>query len=264
MTKPLLALLALTACHDTTVVMPQSLPQPGQMTVTGSATIQVAPDCADLTMTVSANASKQGAAVDAARKRSSDLVAAIKKLGLEDGDLKLSTMSIEPIYEWIGNRNVFKGYTARIVLTYPPPGVRSSAYVRLRSRSRAIFSLIRFIVPPSADRVDELVRPLVRDRERPRVVGAAIVATAIVATTATAAATAAATIAGASTKPPSASTHSASTSPSASVVHSDGSSAGVIGGFICAHMRTVSRSASRASGAIHAASSKSAPVSTPE
>jgi len=89
----------------------------GKMTVTGSATIQVAPDCADLTMTVTANASKQGAAVDAARKHASDLVAAIKKLGLEDGDLKLSTMSIDPVYEWIGNRNVFKGYTARIVLT---------------------------------------------------------------------------------------------------------------------------------------------------
>jgi uncharacterized protein YggE len=87
------------------------------MVVTGSATLQVSPDCADLTMTVSGNAMRPGAAVDIARKRQDALLAAFKKRGVEDGDMKLSTMSVSPEYEWTGNRQIFKGYTARITLS---------------------------------------------------------------------------------------------------------------------------------------------------
>lgn len=90
---------------------------PGQMTVTGTATIQISPDCADLTMTLTGDAMRPGAAVDKVTAQEKVLVASLKKLGLEEADLKLSTLGIEPVYEWIGNSNVFKGYAARITLT---------------------------------------------------------------------------------------------------------------------------------------------------
>jgi uncharacterized protein len=91
--------------------------QPGRMVVTGTATIQVAPDCADLNMTITGTAMRPGAAVDHARKKQSELFSKLKELGVEDGDLKLSTMNVSPEYEWVGNRNVFRGYSARITLT---------------------------------------------------------------------------------------------------------------------------------------------------
>src|SRR5512135_1505049 len=100
MTKTLLALLALTACHDTKVVMPSSQPpsQPGQMTVTGTATLEVSPDCADLTMTLSSDDAKPGAATAAVGREEDTLVAALKKLGVEGADLKLSYLTLEPVY----------------------------------------------------------------------------------------------------------------------------------------------------------------------
>jgi len=56
MTKTLLVPLAsvalLAACHDTKVILPAAAPdKPGQMTITGTATLEVSPDCADLTST---------------------------------------------------------------------------------------------------------------------------------------------------------------------------------------------------------------------
>ena len=115
MTKTLLALLALTACHDTKVVMPQSLPQPGQMTITGTATLEVSPDCADLTMTLSSDDGKPGAATTTVQHEEDSLVAALKKLGVEGADLKLSYLTLEPVYDdsWLRIRT----YRAQITVT---------------------------------------------------------------------------------------------------------------------------------------------------
>jgi hypothetical protein len=115
MTKTLLALLTLTACHDTKVVMPQSLPQPGQMTVTGTATLEVSPDCADLTMTLSSDDVKPGAATQHVQAEEKDLVAGLEKLGVEGADVKLSYLTLEPVYDegWLHIRT----YRAQITVT---------------------------------------------------------------------------------------------------------------------------------------------------
>jgi uncharacterized protein len=115
MTKTLLALLTLTACHDTKVVMPQSLPQPGQMTVTGTATLEVSPDCADLTMTLSSDDVKPGVATQHVQAEEKDLVAGLEKLGVEGADVKLSYLTLEPVYDegWLHIRT----YRAQITVT---------------------------------------------------------------------------------------------------------------------------------------------------
>lgn len=115
MTKTLLALLTLTACHDTKVVMPQSLPQPGQMTVTGTATLEVSPDCADLTMTLSSDDVKPGVATQHVQAEEKDLVAGLQKLGVEGADVKLSYLTLEPVYDegWLHIRT----YRAQITVT---------------------------------------------------------------------------------------------------------------------------------------------------
>lgn len=104
MTKPLLASLVtvalLAACHDTKVILPSAAPdKPGQMTITGTATLEVSPDCADLTMTLTADDLRPGAATSAVEAKETAVVAALKKLGVEGADLKLSYLQLDPIYE---------------------------------------------------------------------------------------------------------------------------------------------------------------------
>ena len=105
MTKlQLLAALStsLIACGRPQVIALQPAPEverPGQMTVTGQATLEVSPDCADLTMTLSADGAKPALATSAVDQKEHALVDALHHLGVENGDLKLSLVSLDPIYE---------------------------------------------------------------------------------------------------------------------------------------------------------------------
>lgn len=108
MLKKTLAALAiatsLTACHDArpqVIAIPQTTPvaQPGQMTVTGQATLQVSPDCADMTITLAAESLKPGTATKELEAKKQALIAALAALGVESGDVKVSTLSLDPIYE---------------------------------------------------------------------------------------------------------------------------------------------------------------------
>jgi uncharacterized protein YggE len=114
-----LALVA-TACRSepptVTVVADKGTVGQG-LVVTGTATLQVSPDCADLTMTVTATAPRPGAAVEQVRARQTALVAALRRLGAADADLALSTVAIAPRVEWIEQRSVARGYDARITIT---------------------------------------------------------------------------------------------------------------------------------------------------
>lgn len=97
------------ACSDRTpapqVVTLQQAPPPaptdpkfGQMAVTGSATLEVIPDCADLTMTIVADGSRPGHAAASVKAKQAALIAALGKLGIESADLKLSHQTLNPIY----------------------------------------------------------------------------------------------------------------------------------------------------------------------
>jgi uncharacterized protein len=93
---------SLFACKDSApqIIMQPSaeVAKPGQMMVTGTATLEVAPDCADLTMTISADGARPGNATEAAQAKQQALVAALMKLGVESADLKLSHLTLHPIY----------------------------------------------------------------------------------------------------------------------------------------------------------------------
>jgi uncharacterized protein YggE len=112
--------LAATACNSqppaVTLVAEKGTIGQG-LVVTGTATLQVSPDCADLTMTITANAPRPGAAVQQAQARQGALVAALRALGAADADLALSTVGIAPRTEWIEQRTVTRGYDARITIT---------------------------------------------------------------------------------------------------------------------------------------------------
>lgn len=112
---------SLFACSDRIITVPAptaiSAPVPGGMTVTGTATLEVSPDVADITMTIDVDGPRPGVATTGAQDKQQQIVDALKKLGLEASDVKLSTLSLNPKYEWVGNKNVFKGYHAAITIT---------------------------------------------------------------------------------------------------------------------------------------------------
>lgn len=112
---------SLVACgHDRIFAVPQSTERP-KMTVTGSATLDVSPDCADLTMTLSADAPRPVAATTNVDKEETALVAALTKAGVARDDLKLSTLELEPVMtpdptsRW--GTSIVTGYRASIVVT---------------------------------------------------------------------------------------------------------------------------------------------------
>jgi uncharacterized protein len=99
----LLLAASLLACSDRApqviaVPMPTDTQKAGSFVIHGSATMQVAPDCADLLMTLTADAGKPGNATAAVQAKQQALIGALTKLGIETADLKVSTLTLEPIY----------------------------------------------------------------------------------------------------------------------------------------------------------------------
>jgi hypothetical protein len=95
------SLLSVAACKDPQIIaVPAALEaaKPGLMTVTGTATLEVSPDCADLTMTISVDGARPGIATAGVQAKQQELVAALMKLGIETADLKLSHLTLQPIY----------------------------------------------------------------------------------------------------------------------------------------------------------------------
>jgi uncharacterized protein len=97
------SLLSLPACADRgapqIVAVPAvELEKPGTMTVTGTAVLEISPDCADLTMTIVGEGARPGQATAAVQKQQQELVAALKKIGVEGSDLKLSYLRLDPVY----------------------------------------------------------------------------------------------------------------------------------------------------------------------
>jgi uncharacterized protein YggE len=121
----LLATSLLTGCHDRVIAIAPPAPaleieRPGQMTVSGSATLEVSPDCADLTITLTGEAARPGAASKQVAAKEQVMIAALQKVGVETADLKLSTLSLDPVFEQTSEGVMLArvhGYRAQIVAT---------------------------------------------------------------------------------------------------------------------------------------------------
>ena len=97
------SLLTVPACADRgtpqiVAVPAMELDRPGNMTVTGTAVLEISPDCADLTMTIVGDGARPGQAIEAVQRRQQELVEALKKIGVEGPDLKLSYVRLDPVY----------------------------------------------------------------------------------------------------------------------------------------------------------------------
>jgi uncharacterized protein YggE len=112
---------SLAACSDRTpqvIAVPQvaDVAKPGVMTINGSAMLEVSPDCADLTMTLTADGGKAGIAAGALAKKQQQIIDAMKALGIEGSQLKISYVSFETIYkDWQQTRIIT--YRASMTIT---------------------------------------------------------------------------------------------------------------------------------------------------
>ena len=87
--------------------------QPGHMGVTGQATLEVSPDCADLTITIGAEDAKPGAAAKALDGKQRQLVAGLAATGASGTDVKMSNLELDPVYE-----QTLQGYTTTKISGY--------------------------------------------------------------------------------------------------------------------------------------------------
>ncbi|HEY4244015.1 MAG TPA: SIMPL domain-containing protein [Kofleriaceae bacterium] len=85
------------------------------LAVTGTGTLSIQPDCADITMTVSVEQPKPIAATTTARSRADAVLAALAKHGLKAPDVTLSALSLSPVYP-NGDYVTPRGFRADITL----------------------------------------------------------------------------------------------------------------------------------------------------
>jgi uncharacterized protein YggE len=69
----------------------------GGMTITGTATLEVSPDCADLTMTISFEGTRPGIVTSTVQAKQKELLAGLRAVGVNASDIKLSQLTLRQI-----------------------------------------------------------------------------------------------------------------------------------------------------------------------
>lgn len=109
-----LAFVTLAACTQVPAIVAPSTPAGAGLTVTGSATVGVRPDCADLALAVVTEAPVPSAAIAAAQARQAAVVEALRAAGVAPGELTLSQIAVSPVYQPVAAP---PRYQARIAMT---------------------------------------------------------------------------------------------------------------------------------------------------
>ncbi|HEY4059296.1 MAG TPA: SIMPL domain-containing protein [Kofleriaceae bacterium] len=94
--------------------------RPGGMTVQGQATLEVSPDCADMTITLAAAAVKPGNAARDLEKKRQQLVTSLQKAGVAIADVKMTNLELDPEYVLVDKdlqTRALKDYRSSIVVT---------------------------------------------------------------------------------------------------------------------------------------------------
>ncbi len=124
MRTSLLLALTLAACSSHPMPLTIACPgteaaaaadRPGTMSVSGTATLEIVPDTADMHITLRSELPRPKAAASAARAKQQALVKALGGLGFGTDDLSLSYLSISPTYD--PKSGVLTGYAAEITVT---------------------------------------------------------------------------------------------------------------------------------------------------
>ncbi len=106
-------LLPLLALGFAAAAQAQPSPAPRVVQVTGQGEATVAPDRAQLSMAIEARNADLAIAERSINDSTRAALAALKGLGLKDEDISTASYAVNPEYDWVDNRQVFRGYFAR-------------------------------------------------------------------------------------------------------------------------------------------------------
>ncbi|HPI67553.1 MAG TPA: SIMPL domain-containing protein [bacterium] len=82
-----------------------------QFSATATGKVFAKPDIANLTVGLKTEAKATAAeAVKENTKKMNEIVEALKKVGIEEKDIKTTNYSLNPVYDWSTNRQVLRGY----------------------------------------------------------------------------------------------------------------------------------------------------------
>jgi uncharacterized protein YggE len=98
-------------------VAPAPAASPHLLTITGSATIDVAPDYLDIHMVVTAEDPHPRAAVAALRARQTRLLKGLHDAGVNDADVKTSQLSLSPTYDDKGHATGYRADLTAVAST---------------------------------------------------------------------------------------------------------------------------------------------------
>jgi uncharacterized protein YggE len=87
------------------------------ISVAGAGKVTLVPDMATVNLGVVVQKNTAKAARQAAAEKMTAVVAALKKLGIDDKDIATSTVSLGPIYDWSNNTQRITGYQLNNMVT---------------------------------------------------------------------------------------------------------------------------------------------------
>lgn len=108
-----LPLLALSLVAAAAQAQPLALPAPRVVQVTGEGEMTVVPDRAQLSMAIEARNVELATAERSVNEATRAALAALRGLGLKDEDISTASYAVNPEYDWVDNRQSFRGYLAR-------------------------------------------------------------------------------------------------------------------------------------------------------
>ncbi len=116
---PMAFMLALAICFSSLapVTAFAATEKKNVVSTTGEATITVAPDMAVLTLGVSSTDKDVKVAYKDNKTKMEAILAELEKLGIAKKDIKTTTYTVTPNYEWVDNSSVLNGYTVTNLVT---------------------------------------------------------------------------------------------------------------------------------------------------
>lgn len=99
----------LIACLLPLAAFADTLPTVPYVQVTGHGSLTVVPDMAHVSVTVEKTGEDMSAARADVERRTSEVIASAKRLGVSERDISANTLSIWPEYRWQNNTQIFVG-----------------------------------------------------------------------------------------------------------------------------------------------------------
>ncbi|MEX2157974.1 MAG: SIMPL domain-containing protein [Dehalococcoidia bacterium] len=111
-----LAFLGIGCTDDSTTVLPSNSEAPG-VTVSGSGSVFGEPDVALITLGVDASAQSVGDAREQAAASMDAMLNALKDGGVAENDIQTQRVSVQPQYDYSGNKQELIGFTVSNIVT---------------------------------------------------------------------------------------------------------------------------------------------------